>query len=223
MKKGKKPPRLFIFAFSLFLAASAQASPSQLKEGNRLFKKGRYEEALKVFNDALVDAPHSSLLHFNAGDAAYQTGDFSKAEKEFEEASQSALVPLKAAAHYNRGNSLFRQQKWADAVEAYKECLRVNPRDENAKYNLGVALKALKNPPPSKSPPAGQSSNQKDRAGAGQQQSSAGQGSSSSAAGPGEMSREDAERLLAAAASGEMKKSNQKFSKTDVPHPDEDW
>jgi len=37
------------------------------------------------------------------------------------------------------------------------------------------------------------------------------------------MSKEDAERLLAAAGAGEPKKPNAKAVKAGIPHPDEDW
>jgi len=208
---------LLLFAICL-LPCRSQASTSQLKQANRLFKNGHYEDALKLYNDALVDQPHSSVLHFNAGDAAYQSGDFTKAQKEFEEAAQSAIPQLKAASHYNRGNALFRQGQWADAIEAYKESLRVNPSDENAKYNLGVALRAKQNPPKPQ-PKSGQAKEKKDQGKQDQQKGNQGQEKRK----PGEMSREEAERLLSAARSGELKKSNQKFPKSELPHPDEDW
>jgi len=205
--------RVLFFLVLSFFARRAEASMSQLKEANRLFKNGHYEDALKLYNDALVDQPHSSGLHFDAGDAAYQMGDFDKARKEFEEASQSANPLLKSAAHYNRGNALFRQNDWAGAIEAYKESLRVNPRDEDAKYNLGVAMRTQQNPP--KPPPKSGQPEDQQKKGGGSSQPSSPQA--------GQMSKEDAERLLEAARSGELKKSNQKFPKTDTPHPDEDW
>lgn len=219
-----RPHRQVIFSAMLTLAAisPAVASLHDLKEGNRQFKNGRYDDALRLYNDALVDQPHSSVLHFNAGAAAYQAGDFGHAEKEFGEAAQSALVPLRAAAHYNRGNSLFRQQRWADAIEAYKESLRVNPVDEDAKYNLGVALRTQQNPP--KSQPKNGGKDDQKKPSSGDTKKNDAQGSSSSASSSqGGMSREDAERLLSAAGSGEQKKATQKAQRNDLPHPDEDW
>ncbi len=204
------------------ITTPAQASLSQLKKANRLFYGGHYEEALKDYNDAIVDQPHSSGLHFNAGDAAYQMGDFSKAQKEFEEAAQSANLKLKSASHYNRGNAIYRQNDWNGAIEAYKESLRVNPSDEDAKYNLSVALRMKASPPKAKPKSGGQDDKQKNGGGKGkpdEQKESAGQQGPK----PGQMSKEDAERLLSAAKSGELKKSNQKYPKADVPHPDEDW
>lgn len=220
MKRG-----ILVIALMGLLTVSAWADLRDIKEGNRFFKKGRYDQALKIYSDALVDQPHSSVLHFNAGGAAYQLGDFARAEKEFTEATQSAIPQLKAAAHYNKGNTYFRQQRWADAIESYKESLRINPADEDAKYNLGVARRTQQNPPqPSKSQgKPGESKNQ--GAGGDQKQDNDGGEKKEAAAQAkkNEMSREDAERLLSAAGAGEMKKSNQRYPKGDVPQPDEDW
>ena len=50
----------------------------------------------------------------------------------------------KAAANYNIGNTYMEEKKYEEAVKAYKEALRKNPQDENAKYNLSYALQMLK-------------------------------------------------------------------------------
>lgn len=205
-------------------APSAHASASQLKKGNRLFKNGHYADAMKLYDDALVDQPNSSILHFNSGDAAYATGDFEKAQKEFDEAGRSALLPLQAASQYNLGNTLFRQQKWNEAIEAYKQTLRLNPKDENAKYNLGLAMNLLRNPPKaSPQSSSGKGSQGKNgKKGAQKEQSQEKQAKAEQK--KGGMSKEDADRLLAAVAASEPKKGRQKeASNPQIPHPDEDW
>jgi len=200
-----------VLNFAFCVAVPVHASESQLKEGNRLFWNGHYEDALKKYNDALIDAPDSSILRFNAGDAAFQMGDFASAEKQFQETGDRTPIPaLRSVARYNQGNALFRQNKWKEAVETYKEALRANPKDEDAKYNLGVALNTLKNPPKQK-PQSGQGKQDKQKGSQNQQPKANG------------MSKEDAERLLAAAGMGEKKKPNEKAPKSGTPHPDEDW
>jgi Ca-activated chloride channel family protein len=213
----------FLCTVHCLMCTGAWASQAQLKEGNRQFKNGNYDKALKLYEDALIDTPYSSILHFNAGDANAMMGEFPKAEVSYTEASKSANPLLRGASHYNRGNTLFYQGKYAEAVDAYKDSLRASPRDEDAKYNLGVALKALKNPPPPKSGQGQGKKDQKQGQGGKDQQKNEGAGEQEGAPKPGQMSKEDAERLLAAAGAGEKKKANQKMPKGEVPHPDEDW
>jgi len=212
--RHKAGPYIFVFA-TMLLLSPLYASQSQLKEGNRQFKNGNYDKAMELYQDALIDTPYSSVLQFNLGDALAMKGDLPKAEVSFMEAAKSANPLLKGASHYNRGNVLFAQRKWSDAVEAYKDSLRSNPRDQDAKYNLGIALRAQANPPP---PKKGQGK-QDQKQGKGDQKKSEGEGERK----PGQMSKEDAERLMAAAGAGEKKKGQQKAPKNEVPHPDEDW
>jgi len=45
-----------------------------------------------------------------------------------------------AAASYNRGLAFYREGLLDDAIEAYREALRINPESASAHYNLGLAL-----------------------------------------------------------------------------------
>jgi Ca-activated chloride channel family protein len=214
---------VILWTVNCALCTHVWASSSQLKEGNRQFKNGDYDKALKMYEDALIDTPYSSILHFNAGDASFMMNELPKAEVSYTEAAKSANPLLRGASHYNRGNALFYEGKWAEAIDAYKDSLRANPYDEDAKYNLGIALKALKNPPKPKSGQGQNKQDQKQNSGGRKSGEDKNQENQSNQPKPGQMSREDAERLLAAAGAGEKKKANQKMQKGDVPHPDEDW
>ena len=45
---------------------------------------------------------------------------------------------------YNVGNTLFKQNKFEESIEAYKQALRHNPNDDDARYNLELAKEKLK-------------------------------------------------------------------------------
>lgn len=205
--------------FLMLCASVAWSADSQLKEGNRQFKKGNYDRALELYQDGLIDSPYSSMLHYNAGDALTMKGEFPKAEVSYTEAAKSSDPVLRGASHYNRGNALYYQGKYADAIEAYKDSLRANPRDEDAKYNLGVAMKAQKNPPKSS---GSQGSPKPDSSKDQQKKESSGQGQQNQPK-KDQMSKEDAERLLAAAAASEKKKGNQQAGQPGAGKNDEDW
>jgi tetratricopeptide (TPR) repeat protein len=61
-----------------------------------------------------------------------------------EETMQDAIAladgELRSDSWFNLGNTYFVQQQWEQAVEAYKEALRIDPSDAEAKYNLELAL-----------------------------------------------------------------------------------
>lgn len=52
--------------------------------------------------------------------------------------------PARSAANYNTGNTWMEEKKWQEAVNAYKQALRENPADADAKYNLSYALAMMK-------------------------------------------------------------------------------
>ena len=47
-------------------------------------------------------------------------------------------------AYYNLGNTYFQQKKLPEAAEAYKNALRRNPLDDEARYNLAYVLELMK-------------------------------------------------------------------------------
>ena len=50
---------------------------------------------------------------------------------------------LKSEAYYNLGNNFLKQQQIEDAINSYKEALRINPSDEQSRYNLSKALSLI--------------------------------------------------------------------------------
>lgn len=58
-------------------------------------------------------------------------------------ADKSCTKELRASAFHNMGNNFMLQEKYADAVNAYKNALKLNPTDMDTKYNLEYAKKKL--------------------------------------------------------------------------------
>lgn len=135
---------VFLFAA---LGASAQNMPerSEVRRGNRQYNKGNYEKSIERYERALGAAPESFEAIYNLGNALYKAERFDKAEQTMRKAAADSLRAdgERAEAFYNLGNAQFKQQKYKEALESYKQSLRLNPDDQEAKYNYAYTKRLL--------------------------------------------------------------------------------
>ncbi len=124
--------------------ASAQIN-RYLSQGNQLYDQQKYKEAAADYAKALAKDPNNTAGMFNLGNSYYQQHQYDSSRKIMEAtAKMSKDKNGQAAANYNIGNSYMAQKKWDDAINAYKETLRRNPQDPDAKYNLAYAKEMAK-------------------------------------------------------------------------------
>jgi tetratricopeptide (TPR) repeat protein len=137
---------LFLFANLLH----AQQVDKIIKTGNDLYKQKQYEEAEIEYRKALEKDSSNTTAQFNLGNSIYRVGKPPEASTVFNDiASKEKNTEMRANAFYNDGVMLTRQQKLEESIEAYKNALRNNPTDKEARENLQKALLELKkrNPP----------------------------------------------------------------------------
>lgn len=126
--------------------AFAQQPKQEVREGNKLYKEQKYKEAAEHYRKAVQKQSNYIPGLFNLGNSQYKQQQFEASRKVFEGTAKTATEKTEqAAAHYNIGNTYLEEKKYKEAVEAYKNALRKNPQDEQAKYNLSYALEMLKN------------------------------------------------------------------------------
>ena len=132
-----------LMAAALLVPGALSAQRSLVEEANRLYAEGRYAEAHEMYLEALRENPGSPLIRFNEGNALYQNQEFERALEAFRDAIEAGDTALAQGAWYNLGNSLFRQQQLDTSLEAYKQALRINPGDTDAKHNLERVLEQM--------------------------------------------------------------------------------
>ncbi len=116
-----------------------------IQQGNKLYEQQKYQEAEANYAKALAKDPNNPSGLFNLGNSLYQQKRFDSSRKVMTETAKLANNKTgKAAANYNIGNTYMSQQKWEDAVNSYKQTLRNNPQDVDAKYNLSYAEQMMK-------------------------------------------------------------------------------
>src|SRR3989338_2116024 len=109
---------------------------SKAKKGNKFYKEGKIDEALSGWRDAQVENPDKEELHYNIGNGLHEQKKYEDSFKEYEKSLDSKNSELRSKAYYNIGNTHYRMGKLPEAIEDYKKCLEINPKDENAKYNI---------------------------------------------------------------------------------------
>jgi Ca-activated chloride channel homolog len=135
---------LLLLSGALVHPARADSTASRNNEGNRLYEQKRYDEALKMYTDAQAGRPQAPELHYNIGNVLFRKGEYDKAVEEYLRAQAGSNPALAEASVFNRGNALMMQGQLQQAVNAYVQALRAKPDDTDAKRNLELALRLLK-------------------------------------------------------------------------------
>lgn len=145
---------LLIVSFILLVQAGAQETTKTIQQGNDLYKQQQYDKAEATYKQVLDQEQGNTTAKFNRANAMTRQGKQSEAIKELDELSaNSNETELKGKSFYNKGVILSGQKRLEESIEAYKNALRQNPNDKEARENLQKALVELKKrtpPPPPK-------------------------------------------------------------------------
>jgi tetratricopeptide (TPR) repeat protein len=152
MKQFLRLRRAVVAGFFLLpLALHGQTVRSHISEGNAAYRKGNFHEAEVAYQRALAKDPSSLPARNNIGAAHYKQDRYEEAVRAF---SNAAALPSegteRAKVFHNLGNALLKSGKLPESIEAYKQALRLNPADDDARYNLQYARQLLKNQPQQK-------------------------------------------------------------------------
>ena len=119
------------------LIANAQTDRQYIRQGNKLFRSGDYPNAEVSYRKAIEKNPKNPQAVFNLGNALMAQKKDSAAVAQFENASKLETNPLrKAKSFHNMGVVCQSHKMYGEAIEAYKSALRLNPADNETRYNL---------------------------------------------------------------------------------------
>lgn len=138
---------------------STKKERNHITKGNKLYEDGKYKDALKQYEDALEENPNSVVARYNAGLSEIRIGtnpnDTSQTAKKILDAGMKNMQQvanlgnrrpdLASKANYNLGNVAFNTEDYQEAVNFYKQALRLNPEDEAARRNLRIAQLKIQN------------------------------------------------------------------------------
>lgn len=133
-----------LLMLTLTVGAQAQTDRKEVRSGNRDFKKENYKEADIDYRKALVKDSLSVAANYNLGSTLYRLGDMEQAGKTMERIKDVvAGTEVESDYYYNLGDMALAKEDYQGAVEAFKQSLRLNPGDMDAKENYIYAKKKL--------------------------------------------------------------------------------
>ena len=141
MFKQSNSPFIMLFLFWIPFEGFAQNSDGLIKKGNEAYNKKEYKLAQENYKKALNKNPVNPKAQFNLGNALYRNEKPADAVGAYDIAIQNSKLPAeKAGAFYNKGVVLQQSKKIPECIAAYKDALRLNAADEDARINLQKAL-----------------------------------------------------------------------------------
>lgn len=122
-----------------------------VERGNRLYRAGEYAEAVEVYQSVLEAGEDSPVLRYNLGTALLQLGRYEEAEEHLRAALEVVEPETREWVYYNLGQRFLEDARGSGdpqaattlydaAVESYRQALRLQPGDEDAKWNYELAL-----------------------------------------------------------------------------------
>jgi tetratricopeptide (TPR) repeat protein len=133
---------LIILSFLMIFNAFAQNKKSFLRDGNELYADSSYNEAEMQYRKSLEKDQDYFNASFNLADAVYKQERYEESSALFDALKDNAPTETDLAkVYHNLGNSLVKEQKLEEAIDAYKSSLRINPKDKDTRHNLAITHK----------------------------------------------------------------------------------
>ena len=135
-----------LLAFTLSASLWAQVDRSEVRAGNRKFRKDDYKNAEIDYRKALVKDSLSVAGCYNLASTLYRMQDWDGAQKALEPVKDVIAGNSNEASYwYNVGDAALQKKDYAAAVDAFKQSLLKNPGDLDAKENYIYAKMMLQN------------------------------------------------------------------------------
>lgn len=138
-------PALSISTLLIFSIAFAQTVAGWLRQGNEHYREGRFPAAEAAYREAVKAEPRNETARYNLANSLVMQQKYQEAQTIYDDlAASSTEDKMRAASYYNTGVVHSSQKELESSIEAYKQALRIDPDDREARENLQKALHELR-------------------------------------------------------------------------------
>ena len=142
---ARKKTAATVLLLLVAMSVSAQTDRQYIRQGNKQYRAGNFANAEVSYRKAIEKNNRNPQAPYNLGNALLFQNKDSAAVAEFEKAAKAETNPLrKSKAYHNMGVVCQRHQMFGEAIEAYKHSLRLNPHDDETRYNLELCKRQQK-------------------------------------------------------------------------------
>jgi Ca-activated chloride channel family protein len=133
---------LIILLFLIVPSASySQRENTLIIKGNEAYINKQYTEASINYEKAIILNKLNEKAYYNLGNSLYKDGQYGDALIAYDKAIKNSKTAIdKANTFYNKGVIYQNEKKSELGIEAYKNALRLNASDEEARHNLQILL-----------------------------------------------------------------------------------
>ena len=123
-------------------SANGPSGNAQLRSGNRYYKKKQIDQSLQQYQSAVQQAPDNPTANYNLGNAQFRKNNFDQAARSYDATIRNSPNDkvLQEKGYYNKGVSMIKQKKLQESIDAWKEALKLDANDADARENLEKAL-----------------------------------------------------------------------------------
>lgn len=142
----KQRTTTLIIALVVASASFAQNDRRYITQGNKLFRSGQFDKAEVAYRKAIEKNPRNPQAHYNLGNSLMAQKKDSAAVQSFQKSTELETSKIrKAMAFHNMGVVCQQHKMYGEAIEAYKNSLRLNPKDDATRYNLELCKRQQRN------------------------------------------------------------------------------
>jgi len=112
------------------------------KQAEEAYQQGEYAQAAQYYR-LLIDSMQvqDERVYLNLAHAQLHAGDTATAQRQYGQLMNAQSTDIKSIAYQQLGNITTQQQQFQEALAMYKESLKANPANEDARYNYELIKK----------------------------------------------------------------------------------